>query len=367
MDLSLEKENLIKKHFNPKSFHSILKSSKNFRYRNNTNFSFGLDKCRKICIGPLQKDKTVIPAILNPLCSDISVKICEFIIKWILEFSTLDIVHYKKSLVEGFWRHITIRNNRKNEIMIVFHLQNMNYFEDIWEQEKQKLILDLVSFIEVMGEKLISLYYQNSNTLKETRNNDPFVCFYSNGNYCEYLDNYKFIISPGSFFQVNTETAEIIYKKILELSNLNKSKVVFDICCGISTIGIFLAPFCKYVYGIDINNSSILDGRRNIKINNVNNISLVCGKAEVEVPYILKQLDNEAVAIVNPPRSGLHPSVLECLEKNNINQIIYLSCNIKTLIRDLKLLKKYIVDYVVPIDQFPGTVHCEILVRLNKI
>lgn len=366
MDLSLEKENLIKQYFNPEIFHRILKGSKNFRYRNNTNFSFGLDQCGKICIGPMQKNKTVIPAVLNTLCSDISVKICEYIINWILEFSSLNIVTYKKSLVSGFWRHITIRNNRKNEIMIVFHLQNMNHYENIWEQEKQKLISDLIKFLEVMGTKLISLYYQNSNTLKETRNNDPFICFYNNGDYYEYLDNYKFIISPGSFFQVNTETAEIIYKKILEIAELNEKKVVLDICCGTSTIGIFLSNKCKRVYGVDISSSSILDGKKNIRLNNITNISLICGKAEVQVPKILEKMDEEVLAIVNPPRSGLHKNVLECLKKNNINQIIYLSCNINTLNRDLKLLKNYLLDYVVPIDQFPGTKHCEILVRLNR-
>ena len=309
------------------------------------------------------ENKTVIPAVLNTLCSDISVKICEYIINWILEFSSLNIVTYKKSLVSGFWRHITIRNNRKNEIMIVFHLQNMNHYENIWEQEKQKLISDLIKFLEVMGTKLISLYYQNSNTLKETRNNDPFICFYNNGDYYEYLDNYKFIISPGSFFQVNTETAEIIYKKILEIAELNEKKVVLDICCGTSTIGIFYQINVN-VYMVLILVQVLYLMEKNIRLNNITNISLICGKAEVQVPKILEKMDE--VSAVNPPRSGLHKNVLECLKKNNINQIIYLSCNINTLNRDLKLLKNYLLDYVVPIDQFPGTKHCEILVRLNR-
>lgn len=366
MNLSLEKEKQIQSYFDETSFHKIIRSPKFFRYRNNTNFSFGLDRFGKISIGPMQKDKTVLPAILNKLCSDISVNICEFMVRWIIGFSSLKIVDYDKSHVNGFWRHITIRNNTKNDIMIVFHIQNMSTFKSIWDLEKEILVKDLKKFIEVMGYKLSSLYYQNSDTLKETRNTDPFIPFYIISDYLEYLDKYKFIISPGSFFQVNTDTAEIIYKKILELSLINKKKIILDICCGTSTIGIFLSSSCKHVYGIDINLSSILDGKKNLKLNNITNITLVCGKAEEEVPKILNHIDTDVVAVVNPPRSGLHPDVLQCLKKNNIDQIIYLSCNIETLNRDLKLLSNYVVNYVVPIDQFPETKHCEILVRLNK-
>ena len=179
------------------------------------------------------------------------------------------------------------------------------------------------------------------------------------------LGNFKFIISPLSFFQVNTDQTIKLYDKILELLEPNKDDNLLDLYCGTGTIGIYVANKVNKVLGVEIVKDVIHDANINKKINNVNNINFICGNTE----KIIKDVKEKYNAIiVDPPRAGLTESIIRDIFRINPDKIVYVSCDPITLARDLKLLQeKYEVLDVVPVDMFPNTYHVETLCKLKKI
>ena len=179
------------------------------------------------------------------------------------------------------------------------------------------------------------------------------------------LGNFKFIISPLSFFQVNTDQTIKLYEKILELLEPNKDDNLLDLYCGTGTIGIYVANKVNKVLGVEIVKDAIHDANINKKINNVNNITFICGNTE----KIIKDVKEKYNAIiVDPPRAGLTESIIRDIFRINPDKIVYVSCDPITLARDLKLLQeKYEVLDVVPVDMFPNTYHVETVCKLKKI
>lgn len=181
----------------------------------------------------------------------------------------------------------------------------------------------------------------------------------------EKLNNLKFIVSPSSFFQINTEQTIVLYGKIKELANIKKSDNILDLYCGTGTIGLYLSKNCNKVLGVEINEEAIIDANKNKKLNNIQNAEFVAGDAKKVIKKISFKPD---IIIVDPPRNGLFKTMIEDLLNFNAKKIIYVSCDPITLARDLKeLMKKYIVKTIQPIDMFPNTYHIENVVLLEKM
>ncbi len=171
------------------------------------------------------------------------------------------------------------------------------------------------------------------------------------------IGNKKYKISKNSFFQVNQVITEKIYNEIR--SNIEKinPKNVLDLYCGTGTIGIYIADLVKNVIGIEVIKDAVLDANFNKELNNINNISFILGKVEDKIKDIKDNID---LIIVDPPRSGLDKKVIPVINKLKAKNIIYVSCNPITLVRDLKLLKdNYNIEYIKPYDMFPNTYHVE--------
>lgn len=179
------------------------------------------------------------------------------------------------------------------------------------------------------------------------------------------LGDFKFIISPLSFFQVNTNQTIKLYDKILELLDPNKDDNLLDLYCGTGTIGIYVASKVNKVLGVEIVKDAIHDANINKEINNINNINFICGNTE----KIIKDVkDKYNAIIVDPPRAGLTESVIRDIFRINPDKIIYVSCDPITLARDLKLLQeRYEVLDVVPVDMFPNTYHVETVVSMSRV
>lgn len=184
------------------------------------------------------------------------------------------------------------------------------------------------------------------------------------GKIMEQLGKYKFIISPSSFFQVNTIQTINLYNKIKEYANLNKEDILLDLYCGTGTIGIYLSEECKKVIGIEINQSAIRDANENKKINNINNIDFICGDALQEIKKINLKPD---VIVVDPPRAGLDKKNIDNILQFNASRIVYVSCDPITLARDLNILgKDYNILELTPVDMFPNTCHVECVSVLHR-
>ena len=171
----------------------------------------------------------------------------------------------------------------------------------------------------------------------------------------EKMGDYEFIISPDSFFQVNTKGAINLYDKVLEY--VGNSESLLDLYCGTGTIGIYLSKVCKNIIGIEINKYAIKDANENKKLNNIDNIEFMCGDSGKILKNLNKKFDT---IVVDPPRSGLDNLAIEQLKKIKSNKIVYVSCNPITLARDLNLLKDlYNIIEITPVDMFPNTSHVE--------
>ena len=173
-----------------------------------------------------------------------------------------------------------------------------------------------------------------------------------------------FEISASSFFQVNPEQVEVLYKTALDLIDINKSQVVLDAYSGVGTIGLIASKNAKKVISVEIVKDAHKNAIENAKRNGVDNIEFHCGDAG----EFISQYDGEIdIVIMDPPRKGSDEKFLSTLINKRIKEIIYISCDPETLARDLGYLSNYYsVTYIQPVDMFPMTAHVETVVGLYR-
>lgn len=173
----------------------------------------------------------------------------------------------------------------------------------------------------------------------------------------ESMNDFDFLISKDSFFQVNTECAIKLYDKVKEYAHLTGNENVLDLYCGTGTIGIYLSKDAKHVLGVEINKHAIEDANKNKELNHISNIDFICGDSGNVVTTLKKEFD---VIIVDPPRAGLDKQTIQFLKESNARRIVYVSCDPVTLARDINILKHiYDIKELTPVDMFPNTSHVE--------
>lgn len=179
----------------------------------------------------------------------------------------------------------------------------------------------------------------------------------------EKLFDYQFYISPTSFFQVNTSQAEKLYEIAIKYADISSEDVVLDLYCGTGTIGIVASKYAKKVVGIELNKSAIDDANLNKNLNNIPNIEFYAG----DVGKILSRKNyHPNVVIVDPPRSGLDSFVIKEIINIKPRKMVYVSCDLMTLARDLNILSQYFeIKELTPVDLFPQTSHVESVVKLE--
>lgn len=210
--------------------------------------------------------------------------------------------------------------------------------------------IDNKKIINILKKKVDSIYI-----------NDELI--YGKGKIIENLCNKNFYISPSSFFQVNTLQAEKLYNKAIAYADIKKEDTVLDLYCGTGTIGIVASDKAKKVIGIELNKEAIKDANENKKLNNINNIEFYAG----DVGKILNKNNYKPdIIIVDPPRAGLDSLALAQILNIRPKKLVYVSCDLMTLARDLKLLSNdYDILELTPVDMFPYTAHVESVCTLK--
>ncbi len=185
----------------------------------------------------------------------------------------------------------------------------------------------------------------------------------------DILCSRKFRISPLSFYQVNRNQAERLYNKAAEYAGLTGNETVLDLYCGAGTIGLSMSNKAKEIIGVEIVPEAIDDAKINAQINGITNSRFICGDA----PKAAKILDDEGIKpdiiILDPPRKGCSPEMVEIAAKMNPDRIVYVSCDPATLARDSALFSTlgYTAVKATPVDLFPRTGHCETVCLLSKL
>lgn len=266
---------------------------------------------------------------------------------------------YNEKTGKGCLRHIITRVGvNTNEMMLVLVTNG-----DELKNEK-KIVEEIVSMYPRITAIVQNINEKNSNVIL----GDRCVNLYGEGYIYDRLGDYKFKISPLSFYQVNPVQTEVLYNVAKDFAELTRNENVFDLYCGIGTISVFVADEAKNVFGVEIVEDAIKDAKENAEMNEKKNVEFICGKAEEVIPQKYKEGKTADVVFVDPPRKGCDVKLLETLKEMKSKKIVYISCNPATLARDLKYLTEsgYEIKKVQPVDMFPQTSHIENVVLLER-
>lgn len=178
-----------------------------------------------------------------------------------------------------------------------------------------------------------------------------------------------FQIAGPAFYQVNTEMAEKLYQTAIDFAELKKDDVIIDAYSGIGTIGLSVAKHVKEVYGVELIPEAVENSKKNAQLNNISNAHYVCDTAENAMKNWLKDGIQPTVILVDPPRKGLTESFIKASAQTGADRIAYISCNVATMARDIKLYQElgYELKKVQPVDLFPQTHHVETVALLSKL
>jgi 23S rRNA (uracil1939-C5)-methyltransferase len=278
----------------------------------------------------------------------------KFIREWIEKYS---IPVYDEKTGRGIIRHIMLRKAfTTGEIMVVIVTSGAELpARDEFIKILTGNIPHIVSIIQnINGSKTNVVLGQKSVTL------------WGKDSISDYIDNFKFNISPLSFFQVNPIQTRILYHKALEYAGLTGNEIVFDAYCGTGTISLFLSQKAKKVYGVEIIEAAVKNARINAAENNIHNVEFITGKSEEVIPRLIEQGTRADAVVVDPPRKGCAAALLHSIADMSPRTIVYVSCDPATLARDLAVLRDlgYAAEKVQPVDMFPQTSHTECIVEL---
>ena len=329
-----------------------------YYYRNKLQYPLGLDKANNKVMGVFEERSH---NVINTEKCMIQNKLIQSIANDIFTFIKSDNISvYNEKSLKGIVRHIIIRVGIKtNEVMCTLVLN-----EDKIEKEVEEKLVEYITKRYSQIKTIIkNINSRNTNVILGDKN----IVLYGNGYIYDDILGYKFKISNMSFYQVNPVQTEVLYLKAIEYASLKGEETIFDLYCGIGTIGICASKKSKKLYGIETIKEAIDDARENAKINNISNAEFFVGDVEKKLPEFIKKNNIKPdVIFIDPPRKGCDKTAIYTILNIVPKKIVYVSCNPSTLARDLKMFEeKYDIKEITPVDMFPFTSHVECCVLLE--
>ena len=213
-----------------------------------------------------------------------------------------------------------------------------------------------------------SLYHNRNDRSTNVIFGDRFTLLKGQPQLIEKQNDLKFAVSPQSFLQVNPQQTRVLYDEAIRLLDPKENETVADVYCGIGTISLAIAKRAGSVIGIECVPEAIEDAKENAKLNQIHNTQFRCGLAEDLLPQLIQNGTNIDAIVIDPPRKGCEPQVLDAIAQSGVKRVVYVSCNPATLARDAGILheKGFSVAYIQPVDMFPHTHHVETVVLMTK-
>lgn len=336
-----------------------------FGYRNKMEFSFGDEyKDGPLSLGLHKKGSTY--DILNtddcklvhPDMTKILVCVREF-------FLELNASFYKKLQHVGYLRHLLIRRGiTSGEILVHVVTTTQEEDQDHWGRSFMDQLKEQLLALPLEG-KIVGIMHILNDSLSDVVQSDETRILYGKDYFYEELLGLKFKISTFSFFQPNSLAAEILYSKVREYVGDTRDKVVFDLYSGTGTIAQLAASVAKEVIGVEIVEDAVKAARENAALNGISNCRFIAG----DVLKVLDEVPEKPdMIILDPPRDGVHPKALPKILAYGVDQIVYISCKVTSLARDLPAFYAagYEMTNACAIDQFCQGVHVETIALLSK-
>jgi 23S rRNA (uracil1939-C5)-methyltransferase len=335
----------------PEDVREIVGTDSPFYFRNKMVFAFGVSN-GELVLG-LHRRREWHSVILTDVCLLQSPESDE-IIRRTLEFSRKNsLAPFDDVKNQGMLRHLVIREGKNTRQRMV----------QLHAAEPHPALEQFPAALEGLCDTVIASYHR---TVPEDAPPEHTHVLKGKGFIQERLNNFLFEIGPSTFFQTNTQQAEKLFRILASWAGEVRPKNAVDLYAGTGPIAIHLSAAAEKVVGIESHADSVDMARRNLALNGLRNVEMVC--AEVEKTGIRVFPQPTDLIVVDPPRAGLHRKAVEILLNVGAPNLFYVSCNPATLARDLKLLGEggYRVETIQPIDMFPHTFHIEAVVWLRK-
>ncbi|WP_286184060.1 23S rRNA (uracil(1939)-C(5))-methyltransferase RlmD [Clostridium sp. CCUG 7971] len=327
-------------------------------YRNKMEYTFGDEmKDGPLTLG-LHKKGRHIDIMTVDGCLLVDNDFIEVLSKTVQYFNEKELPYYRTVNHKGYLRNLVVRKGVNTKELMVNIVTSSQIDFDMTEYKTLLLGLSLDA-------ELVSILHTINDGLADAVQCDELRVLHGRDYIQEEVLGLKFKISPFSFFQTNTKGAEDLYTMAREFIGNHADKVVFDLYSGTGTIGQVMAGSAKKVYGIEIIEEAVVAANENAKLNGLTNCEFVAGDVAKTVKNFKVKPD---LIIVDPPRPGVHKDAIRDISSFGAKEIIYISCNPKTLVLDLVEFKNYgyEIEKVKCMDMFPNTPHVETVVKLKK-
>lgn len=328
-----------------------------YRYRNKMEYTFGdMEKNGPMTLGMHRKRKFM---------SIVTVDECQLVYEDFNKVlrATLDFcaergyTFYHKKSHKGMMRHLIVRRGvHTNELLVnVVTSTEPGFDEASYVNILKKLDLD---------HNLVGVLRTFNDNIADAVNCEKLKILDGRDYYMEKIMGLEFKVSAFSFFQTNVEAVENLYSYAVSLIDDFKGKVAFDLFCGTGTITQTLAQTAKMAIGVELVEEAVEAAKANAALNGLDNCKFIAGDVFEVLETVSEKPD---VIVVDPPRMGISPKALDKIISYGVNQIVYVSCNPKTLVDNLYYLQYYgyRVKSLKPFDNFPNTKHCECVVLLS--
>lgn len=289
-----------------------------------------------------------------------SVELVRFVRRWCRESG---IPAYSTRNHQGYWRFLVVREGKRTSEALA-HLITAD------RPEVASRVEDLAEEIARRFPWLTSFVHSTSSKKAQVASGDSSRVLYGTGSIVERLGAYRYSISAHSFFQTNPLGAERLYECVAEFGEFTGKETVWDLYCGTGGISLFIARRVHRVVGYEVSREAVADAYENCRLNGIDHCMFEAGDLK---DVIRKECGSSPcrgapdVVVTDPPRSGMHPKVVQALLDLAPKRIVAVSCNPATLARDLRLLADvYEIRKVQPFDLFPHTPHIECVVQLMR-
>ena len=338
-------------------FEGVKASPKEFGYRNKMEFSFGDEyKDGPLSLGLHKKGSTydVLTASDCRLVHEDMNKILVCVLEY---FRERNVSYYRKMQHTGYLRHLLLRRgDTTGEILV-------NLVTTTQEEHDLQPLVEKILNLELDG-KIVGILHILNDSLSDVVKSDETRILWGQDYFYEKLLGLEFKITPFSFFQPNTRGAEVLYETVRDYIGDIHDMTVFDLFSGTGTISQVLAPVAKQVVGVEIVGEAVEAAKENAARNGISNCKFIAG----DVFQVLDELEEKPdVIVLDPPRDGIHPKALPKILSYGVERIVYISCKMTSLARDLEMIQiaGYRVEKMTAVDQFCETVHVETVVLLS--
>lgn len=347
------------KEINYGEFLGLTGSPKQYCYRNKMEYTFGDQvKDGPMTLGMHQKGRfmSIVTVDECQLVENDFNLILKSVLNWCNEKGY---PFYHKKSHSGLMRNLIIRKGqRTNELLVNIVTSSQIEFDEAG-------FVDMIRALPLENTLVGVLRTMNDN-LADAVNCEELRTLWGRDYYMEKIMDLDFKVSAFSFFQTNVEAVERLYKEALDLIDEVEGKVVYDLFCGTGTITQALALKAKEAIGVEIVEEAVEAAKENAKLNGLDNCKFLAG----DVFEVLDKIEEKPdVIVVDPPRVGIQNKALEKILDYGVNQIVYISCNPKTLVLNLQIAQErgYAVKQVKAYDNFPMTKHTESVALLEKV